>query len=189
MMLAPSIHIQQAVQALTSGGIIAYPTEAVWGLGVDPNNSCALRDLLALKHRSWRKGLILLASDIEQVEPWLALLSPEQRQHVEQSWPGPITWLLPNHKLASSWVTGDFQSVAIRVTNHPVASALCRAFGGPIISTSANRSGCLPVKHAWALGRDFRRKLSVVVPGRCGKKRQPTEIRNVVTNQVIRKSS
>lgn len=186
--LIRNIHIQRAAQALACGGIVAYPTEAVWGLGVDPNNIQAIQNLLHLKKRPRHKGLILLAANIEQVEPWLRHANVEQRQRLEQSWPGPTTWLLPNHKLASAWVVGDFQSVAIRVTNHPVAAALCEAFGGPIISTSANISGALPARQAWCFGRDFRRQLSAVVPGKCGREHRPTEIRDLLTNQVYRES-
>ncbi|HEY7883889.1 MAG TPA: Sua5/YciO/YrdC/YwlC family protein, partial [Cellvibrionaceae bacterium] len=122
--------VRRAAAMLAAGGVVAYPTEAVWGLGVDPANPQAVQRLLALKGRPRHKGLILLAANTEQLAPWLLGLSAEQQQRLADTWPGPVTWLLPNRGIASPWVTGDFTSVALRVTDHPLAGALCRAFGG-----------------------------------------------------------
>jgi L-threonylcarbamoyladenylate synthase len=89
------IQIDTAVQALQQGQVIAYPTEAVWGLGCDPEQQAAFEQILTLKQRPIEKGVILIAASVEQVEPFLAGLTPEQRQVVLSSWPAPLTWLVP----------------------------------------------------------------------------------------------
>src|SRR5690554_3787662 len=109
---AHNLLIGRAAETMAAGGVVAYPTEAVWGLGVDPGNVKAIQRLLALKGRPRHKGLILLAADTEQLAPWLVDLSAEQHQLLAATWPGPVTWLLPNRGIASPWVTGDFTTVA-----------------------------------------------------------------------------
>ena len=146
------LRIQRAAQLLHTGGVIAYPTEAVWGLGADPFNSAAVDRLLALKQRSIDKGLIIVAANIEQLESYLLTLSSQQREQLETSWPGPITWLVPNNNMFPPWICGRYTKVALRVSRHPVVQSLCLAFGGPIVSTSANH----------------REKLNPGLVGRCG---------------------
>ncbi len=180
------IGVQRAATSMHGGGVIAYPTESVWGLGADPENAEAVRRLLALKHRAPDKGLILIASDLAQVEPWLANLTDAQRDTLRASWPGPNTWLVPNGGLASPWVTGKHSSVALRVTAHPVAAALCRAFGGPIISTSANPQGRPSAKDAVQVRRYFGRQLDAIAPGRTGGRRQPSQIRDLASGKTLR---
>ncbi len=178
--------ITRVAAVMAAGGVAAYATEAVWGLGVDPANSRAIERLLYLKQRPRHKGLILLAADLQQVEPWLQGLPPEQRRQLEESWPGPFTWLLPNRGLASHWVTGDFDTVALRVTAHPVAAGLCRAFGGPIVSTSANPQGLPPARTAWKVRQYFGRQLDALAPGWVGKRQRPSEIRDLATGRILR---
>ncbi|MDO3381711.1 L-threonylcarbamoyladenylate synthase [Gilvimarinus algae] len=178
--------IQRAARVLRAGGVVAYPTEAVWGLGADPANAGAIDRLLSLKHRQRSKGLILIAADVEQVSPWLERLTPSERATLLDTWPGPNTWLVPNHGLASPWVTGDHQSVALRVTAHPVAAALCRAFGGPLISTSANPQGRPAARTALQVRRYFGAALDDIAPGRTGQRRQPSQIRDLATGHTLR---
>lgn len=178
--------ITRVAGVMAAGGVAAYPTEAVWGLGVDPGNPRAIERLLHLKHRPRHKGLILLAADMGQVQPWLQGLPAEQRQRLDESWPGPVTWLLPNHGLASHWVTGDFDTVALRVTDHPVAAGLCRAFGGPIVSTSANPQGLPPARTAWKVRQYFGRQLDALAPGQVGGRRNPSQIRDLATGRILR---
>lgn len=178
--------VVQAVRQLRAGGVIAYPTESVWGLGADPANPEAVMRLLALKHRPWQKGLILIAADLAQVEPWLESLDAAARQTLKESWPGPNTWLLPNHGLAKPWVTGTHTSVALRVTDHPVAKALCQAFGGPLISTSANPQKRPAAKDAIQVRRYFGHQLDAIAPGQTGGRRQPSVIRDLATGRILR---
>ncbi|HNI38217.1 MAG TPA: Sua5/YciO/YrdC/YwlC family protein, partial [Pseudomonadales bacterium] len=91
---------------MRSGGVIAYPTEAVWGLGCDPHHEEAVTQLLALKQRNWRKGVILIAADVAQLAPYLRGLPEEKLAVLHASWPGPNTWLVPNNGAAPAWITG-----------------------------------------------------------------------------------
>ncbi|UTF59101.1 L-threonylcarbamoyladenylate synthase [Gilvimarinus sp. DA14] len=180
------IGVKRCAQVMRAGGVIAYPTESVWGLGADPHNSDAIARLLQLKHRAPAKGLILIAANVNQVEPWLATLSAPERETLLASWPGPNTWLVPNRGLASSWVTGKHSSVALRVTAHPVAAALCQAFGGPIISTSANPQARPAARDATQVRRYFGSQLDAIAPGRTGGRRQPSKIRDLATGKTLR---
>jgi L-threonylcarbamoyladenylate synthase len=178
--------IQQAAQAAKAGEVIAYPTEAVWGLGVDPANEQALERLLTLKSRPPSKGLILIAANVAQVAPWLDPLSPAQRAQLESSWPGPVTWLVPNRGIASSWVTGQFATVALRVTAHPDVQALCLAFGGPLVSTSANPQGLAPARSRAQVTRYFGKQVKVLKSAQLGSRSQPSEIRDLATGRIQR---
>lgn len=180
-----AVHLRCAVHALQAGDVIAYPTEAVWGLGCDPFNAGAVRKVLELKQRSEAKGLIIIAADTAQIAPWLVALSDTQKQAVLATWPGPYTWIVPAPQ-APHWLRGEHASLAVRVTAHPQVQALCRAWGGPLVSTSANRSGRPPVPDALALRRQFGDGLGYIVPGQLGGDAKPSEIRDAVTGAVLR---
>lgn len=179
-------HLRQAVRCLREGGIIAYPTEAVYGLGCDPWNPDAVARLLELKQRPWQKGLILIAADFAQLQPLLQPLSAELQAQVLPSWPGPVTWLLPTHSAIPEWLRGQHSSLAVRVTAHPVAAALCRAWGGPLISTSANKAGKPPARSSLALRLPLGKRVDKIVPGQLGGLSRPTEIRDPLTRRVLR---
>lgn len=178
--------IARAASIMRAGGVVAYPTEAVWGLGCDPSNAQAVHRLLALKSRSPDKGLILLAADMEQIEPLLSGLDDLQRQRLSLTWPGPTTWLVPHNHRVPSWVSGCFPSVAVRVTDHPIAAGLSRAFGGPIVSTSANPQGRSPARSPLRLRQYFADALDDIVPGPLGGRRQPSEIRDLLSGNIVR---
>lgn len=178
--------VRLLAQQLRTGGVIAYPTEAVWGLGCDPSNLAAVEHILSLKRRSMAKGLILVAADIEQFSSFLEGISPEQRQLLSQSWPGHNTWLVPDNGFCPPWVKGDFDSVALRVSSHPVVAGLCRAFGGPIVSTSANPQGLSPARNAMTVHRYFPSMLDGLAPGLVKQSASPSCIRDLNTGAVIR---
>ncbi len=136
-----AFRLRRAIEALQGGELIAYPTEGVWGLGCDPDNGVAVFELLALKQRPLEKGLILVAASMEQLAPYLHNLSASQQDTLKNSWPGAYTWLVPVNEQVPWWISGGQATVALRVSAHPVVKALCEAFGGPIVSTSANVSG------------------------------------------------
>ncbi|WP_461481002.1 L-threonylcarbamoyladenylate synthase [Porticoccus sp.] len=182
----PSLHIARAVSVLCRGGVIAYPTEAVWGLGCDPFNQQAVSRLLALKRRRREMGLIMIAASMEQFEPFLAGLPPVHRRQLQDSWPGPQTWLVPNNGRAPCWVSGGRDTLALRVTDHPVAAALCRAFGGPLVSTSANPHGRPPAGSRLKVELYFHGLIDVVVPGSLGGLPKPTPIKHLVSGELVR---
>lgn len=178
-------HLRRAVQVLRGGGLVAYPTEAVWGLGCDPLNPDAVHALLALKRRAPDKGLILIAAGEHQLTPYVSL--PEAwAAEVRASWPGPVTWLLPVRPHVPAWLRGRHARLAVRVTDHPRAAALCRAFGGPVVSTSANPSGRPPARSRLAVQRLFGDALDYVLPGELGGRRAPSEIREAGTGRLVR---
>jgi len=173
---------------LHSGGIIAYPTEAVWGLGCDPGNEQAVMRLLALKQRPIEKGLILVAADIAQLEGWarLDLLPAECRQAVLDTWPGPQTWVLPSGECAPRWITGAHSGIAVRVSAHPVVQALCRAFASPLVSTSANLSGQSAPYQYEDINPRLLAQIDALIEG-CGSGLpRPTPIRDARTGELLR---
>jgi L-threonylcarbamoyladenylate synthase len=180
-----STRLRALARLIHGGGVVAYPTEAVYGLGCDPDNSGAVRHLLELKVRPSAKGLILITDDIERLRGWArdeALDDPV----VRQSWPGPVTWLLPACPDTPDWIRGDHADIAVRVTAHPLAAALCRAVGMPLVSTSANRSGRPPARTAVRVARIFGDGLDGLLRGPVGGLRRPTEIRDFRSGAIVR---
>ena len=179
-------HIKRASAVLRSGGIVAYPTEAVYGLGCDPWNADVLARLLALKRRGVEKGVILIAAAFSQLRPFVEALDNTSRQRVEARWPGPTTWLLPARADVPFWLTGGRETIAVRVTAHPQAASLCEVYGGALVSTSANIAGRPPARTALAVRRRFGTTVDYVLGGRVGEDRRPTEIRDALSDRVIR---
>lgn len=178
-----------ALRCLHAGGVIAYPTEAVFGLGCDPLNAGAVARLLAIKGRSARKGLILITHHRHSLDDWLQPVPASLEEQLQASWPGPVTWVLPVRSWVPCWLTGGRDSLAVRVTAHPGAAALCRAFGGPLVSTSANRSGHPPARTALQVRCRLGGAVDVIVPGPTGGQNRPSEIRDGRSGQVLRPGS
>ncbi|MDA1370884.1 MAG: Sua5/YciO/YrdC/YwlC family protein [Proteobacteria bacterium] len=172
---------------LLQGHVIAYPTEAVWGLGCDPDDRKAVVRLLAIKQRPIEKGLILVAGSLDQLGELLNPLKKSELDQLHATWPGPVTWLIPDTKrLIPSWIKGCHESVAIRVSAHPVVQALCLQFGKLLVSTSANEAGAPPVKSLADLKQRFADKIDYIIEGELGTSPAPTEIRDLQTGQVFR---
>lgn len=178
--------IQYAAKQLWQGGVVAYPTEAVWGLGCNPFSEHAVLSLLELKSRPVEKGLILLAADIHQFDPFISHLNDLQRQRLKNTWPGPVTWLVPANALIPKWISGAYETVALRVTDHPVAAGLSRAFGAPIVSTSCNPNGLPAARTAFKVRQYFGDQLGTITSGTIGGREQPSEIRNLLTGEIHR---
>lgn len=176
-----------ARQTLRRGGVIAYPTEAVWGLGCDPWDLPAVERILELKQRPMEKGMILVASSVDQVRFLLDPLPAELQREAERHWPGPVTCLLPDvERQIPAWVRGRHSSIAIRVSSHPVVRALCEAAGMPLVSTSCNPAGRQPARYSWQVRRYFGDQLDRIVPGALGGNRNPSRIIDIVTGQQLR---
>jgi len=180
--------MQQVIDALRRGGVIACPTEAVWGLGCDPFDQAAVMRLLAIKQREVAKGLLLVAAGTGQLDglvDWAAL-PPDRRDAVLASWPGATTWVLPATARVPRWITGDHDGVAVRVTAHPQLAALCRGFGGPLVSTSANTAGEPPARGEAELDPGLRSAMDAILPGETGGLERPTPIRDARTGAGLR---
>jgi L-threonylcarbamoyladenylate synthase len=180
-------HIKRAAQILREGGVIAYPTEAVWGLGCDPWNPLAVERLLYLKSRAKVKGLIIACGNICQLDFLLSDLEPDQYETLLQSWPGPNTWLVPDtlNKIPS-WIKGNHKQVAVRVSKHSLIKSLAGELGRPIVSTSANPAGSAPAMSALRIRQYFGQHLDYIVPGSLGMEEQPSRIMDLGTGSVIR---
>lgn len=181
-----SLRISQAVRIIAVGGVVACPTEAVWGLSCDPANEDAVLRLLAMKARPVEKGLILVGAEMAQFDWLLGDLDGAARSKLELSWPGATTWLVPHHGRVPPWICGDFDTVAVRVSAHPTVRELCWTFGGPLVSTSANIGGAQPAREQFQLWRYFGDQLDDVVPGRLGGNTRPSTIRDLASDAVIR---
>jgi L-threonylcarbamoyladenylate synthase len=171
---------------LLRGGVIVYPTETVWGLGCDPFNAAAVAHLLQIKQRPPEKGLILIGADLDQLRPYVVLPAASKLRNIAASWPGPVTWVFEATTLVPPWVRGKHSTVAVRVSSHPVAQALCAEFGKPLVSTSANISGHPPSQNELLVRRWFAGKLSYFVPGTAGPHRRPSEIRDAASGAILR---
>jgi len=180
----PKIHL--CAEALVSGNVVAYPTEAVWGLGCNPFNVRAVEQVLALKRRHWKKGLILVAGDISQVEFLLQDLPLPKWELLQHSWPGHVSWLIPHNNQIPKIVSGSHATVAVRVSSHPVIQALCHKFGGPIVSTSANPQGFPPATSQVSARRYFKSRGVCFSPGVVGKHSAPSAIKDLTTEKIIR---
>lgn len=170
-------HLRRARASLGQGGVWAYPTEAVWGLGCDPFNETAVERILALKQRPRHKGLILVAGSMQQVRFLLHPLSESLCSTLDQYWPGPTTLLLPDpQRQTPEWIRGDHDRVAVRVSAHPLVRRLCLAHGGLLVSTSCNPAGASPARWSWQVRRRFGGRLDGIFPGATGGGARPTQI-------------
>jgi len=183
-------HIRHAVKIIREGGVFAYPTESVFGLGCDPSNLTAIRHLLALKNRPYNKGLIIVAANIEQAEPFLAPLSLSLHAQIQNSVGQHITWLLPAKDEVSKLICGEFpgktKKIALRITTFPLIKALCEHLNSPIVSTSANLSGRNMTYSPLQIRLQFKTKLDLILNGQLGQQKSPSEIRDALTGKILR---
>ena len=179
--------VRQAARIVQRGGVIAYPTETVYGLGCDPLSYSAIQTLLAIKQRPVEKGLILLASQPKQLFEFINL-SPLTQQALEMICDTPTTWVVPAAKLTPLWLTGGRSTLAVRVSTHPTVQALCQCTGFPLVSTSANRRGESPIQHIYSLRTKIGHQVDAIVPGNISRYANPSRIVDVLSGQVIRSS-
>jgi len=178
-------HIRLAARAMADGGVIAYPTEAVYGLGCDPWDEQAVQRLLQLKRRPQNKGLIVVAADVSQLYSLINFDGLVAVDAVLETWPGPVTWVLPSHRHTPPWLKGENAGLAVRISAHPLLRELC-AFCGPLVSTSANRSRSMPAHSTMDVRNYFHDNLDYILPGKLGKEAGPCEIRHAETGQIVR---
>lgn len=173
--------------SFVAGGIFAYPTEAVFGLGCDPDQEQAVMQLLALKQRPIEKGLILVAKTYSQLLPYIndAAIPMYKRTEIFSSWPGPNTWLLPASQSAPKWITGGSSLIAVRVSAHPLVQELCECFDKPLVSTSANLTGQPSAMTVQEIEQQFAQQV-IIVAGELGQRSKPSKIRHGITGQTIR---
>ncbi len=181
------LHVQKAIHVCKAGGVIAYPTEAVFGLGCIPLYEQSVRRILRLKRRSVRKGLILVASETAQLEEFVDFSKIKNLKTVFDSWPGPFTWLIPARQTTPFWLTGEHKTLAVRVSSHNLIKSLCANLG-PIVSTSANPSNAYPAKSSQRVRSYFPREIDYVIAAKITNNRNPSEIRDAKTGEILRSS-
>jgi L-threonylcarbamoyladenylate synthase len=179
---------KNVVEAFKNGGIIAYPTEAVFGLGCDPDNKEALKRLLKLKQRSPEKGLILLAGSYSQLLPYIddSKIPQDKRLTLLSRWPDGITQLVPKNNNISSLLSGSFDTIAVRITSQPDVVALCQQTNKPIVSTSANLSGQEPAKTWQSLDLVLSKQVDFILKGVTLGRTSPSKIIDALTGKIIR---
>jgi len=177
--------LRQAAAIIRSGGVIAYPTESVFGLGCDPMAAEAVERILDIKGRDPRAGLILVAADLGQLRNWIEPSSAE-RARITQPMGHPVTWVVTAAAGVPAWITGDRSTIAVRVTPHPDTAAICRVSQTPLVSTSANLSGHRPARHSLVLRRLFGEHVDLIVPGEPWTSDRPTRILDATTGIVLR---
>jgi L-threonylcarbamoyladenylate synthase len=183
----PSIPITKAGRIILAGGVVAYPTEGVYGLGCLPHDEDAVARILSIKRRSPAQGLILIAADINQLTDWINL--PADSGHLESSMEKPLTWVVQAAADVPYWIQGEHSTLAVRITCHPVAAALCSVVDGPLVSTSANLSGHAPARNIHVLRRTLGHLVDYIVPGACGSSGAHSEIRELASGNVLRTAS
>ena len=180
------LSIAKAADVLLGGGVIAYPTEGVFGLGCLPDDEDAILQLLRIKRRDPRKGLILIAADASQLDDWI---EPDGSALPEADVSQPITWIAPAKSHVSPLVRGQHAGLAVRLTTNATAAAICDAVASPIVSTSANIAGRPVARNRFVLRRQFGAIADFIVPGDCGPATGPSEIRDLATGTIIRPRS
>jgi L-threonylcarbamoyladenylate synthase len=184
----PLLDTVTAAEQLRAGHVIAYPTEAVYGLGCDPVNEAAIRNLLALKGRRESAGFVLIASEYSQLRPWVSVHDEALADKAMQTWPGPVTWLFPRAAGVPDYVAGKHKTIAVRITAHEPSRALCSAFNSALISTSANHTAHKPARSADEVASYFGDQLAGILAGPLGGATNPSEIRDLVSGNIIRRA-
>ena len=180
------LSIHTACQSIRRGHIVAYPTEAVYGLGCDPLNEDAVRRLMHIKQRPATHGFILIADDFAVLNSYCGTIPEHRQQLVMASWPGPHTWVYPKSKQCPDWLCGAFNSIAVRVSAHPVVRALCAACGQALVSSSANQHGKAALKTSKEVMDVFAGLIDGVVEGELGDQAKPTAIRDALSGETLR---
>jgi len=183
--MTTNLHLQLAARHIRHGNVVAYPTEAVFGLGCDPLNEAAVRRVLAIKRRPVEKGLILLAADLDHLLPFVVLRARDEAR-LRQAWPTGVSYLLPATDRVPSWVRGKHTRVVVRVSAHPLASALARLAGTAIVSTSANLAGMPPARNVLQVRKQLGRQLDFILNGDCHISTRPSTIIDFETGTIIR---
>ena len=176
---------RQAINVIQSGGVIAYPTETVYGLGCDPLDYAAVARICALKQRPLSKGLILLASDVSQLLPFIQVNASQQKK-LRTRQPRPTTWIVPASDSCPSWLTGQHPGIAVRITDHLVIECLCTDLGHPLVSTSANPAGKQPALNALKIISMFGNNIDYVIHDRLDTGSSPSTIRDIKSGETLR---
>ena len=171
---------------MLKGGVIAYPTEAVYGLGCNPYDAGAVMHLLQIKHRDVSQGLILLGRSLDDFADFIVVPDKVLRNRLTSKQTEPTTWLMPASDYCPIWIRGKHDTVAIRVTDHKQCLSLCNTMNSAIVSTSANRIGHAPLRSALKVRQEFNDELDYLLVGSTGGRKQPSRIIDAVSGKIVR---
>ncbi len=178
--------LSEITSILKQGGVIAYPTEAVWGLGCDPFNQDAVLRILEVKQRPMEKGLILIAGEANHLSQWKSQLSSDQYELLTSHTEKPTSWVIPDTQIAPNWVRGEHQSVAIRLVQHEQTKLLCSEFEKVLVSTSANPAGKPPAMNKSEVIQYFDNKIDAIFDAPSGSIKRPSQVKDIITNTLYR---
>ncbi len=178
--------MQAAANILWEGGVVAYPTEACFGLGCDPKNHVAVERILAMKKRLSAKGLILVADRLEPILPYLAPCDTRLLEKMQEAGPIPVSWVCPAASDTPHWLKGTHHSIAVRIIRHPPAAELCRIAAMALVSTSANVAGQSPLKSAHAVATEFGPQVDLIIDAPIGEASRPSTVMDLLSGEVFR---
>jgi len=175
-----------AARAVLNGGVIAYPTEAVYGLGCNPYDAQAVMRLLQIKNRDVSQGLILIGRSFHDFSDFIDDSDEALRNVLQSRQTEPTTWLMPASKSCPVWIRGQHKTVAVRVTDHEQCRQLCDHTGSAIVSTSANRTGHASLRTAMKVRQEFNDELDYLLVGATGGQQRPSRIIDAASGKVFR---
>ena len=179
--------LNRLAQAISSGAVIGYPTDTIWGFGCDPLNYASVARILQIKNRGADKGLILLSSSLEYCLPYIDI-EPGDRDLLLAPVTRPTTWLVNASGHCPWWIRGRFPTVAIRICEHPLLRELCGRTESPLVSTSANRAGRATVRNSLQMRRQFADELDCIVTGFATGGASASEIKSLASGKTLRSS-
>lgn len=178
-------NINKAAHIIKNGGLIAYPTETVYGLGADPHNVDAIAKIFSTKGREENKGIILLIRDQSDLPTLVETVTPTAQTLIDAFWPGPLTLIFKALPSLPSALTGGLDTIALRHSSSPITTQLLNALRTPITSTSANRSGTPPCTSAHDVQNTLGDHLDFILDGGTSPDTLPSTLVDVSTNQAI----
>ena len=177
--------LNRFAHAVSQGAIFGYPTDTIWGFGCHPLIASSVARILQIKNRKPDKGLILLSSRLDYCAAYVGL-DLEQLEPVRSSTDHPTTWLVPASRNCPLWIRGNYPTVAIRITRHPLLDYLCDRLQAPIVSTSANRARKSTVRNSVQMRKQFGDELDFIVSGFATGSNRPSEIKSLLKGTTIR---
>lgn len=182
--MASDFSIRHAAHIIRRGGIIAYPTDTIYGLGCNPFNIEAVERINTIKQRPANKQFILLAAHIDQVRS-LIVLDSDHKSLISLS-TEPTSWIVKASQHAPCWLTDKDNSLTFRISKNETVEKLCSALGHAVISTSANISGKKPAKNALEIHRYFHNTVDKILASNKKLTGSPSKIIRLCDNHIIR---
>lgn len=178
-------NINQAAEIIKNGGLIGYPTETVYGLGADPHNAEAIQKIFIAKGRAEDKGIILLIRGVDDLSTLVRAISPTAQILIEAFWPGPLTLVFRANRDLSPALLGGRDTIALRHSSSPIATQLLTVLGGPLTSTSANRSTEPPARSTCEVENALGEHLDLIIDGGPSASIIPSTLIDVSTDSAI----